>query len=72
MKCLLAVGICSSDKELAVRESGHICNGETEKSKFVQVESQAILQSLIKRTLNRLVAGLPRHKPPKLYRPYNG
>jgi hypothetical protein len=40
MKCLLAVGICSSDEELTARESAHVCDGESEVSKFVQVPFQ--------------------------------
>jgi hypothetical protein len=32
MKCLLAVGICSSQEELAVKERGHECKSEDGKS----------------------------------------
>jgi hypothetical protein len=36
MQCLLAVGIYSSDEELALQESQHECRGEAEKWTLVE------------------------------------
>ena len=69
MKCLLAVGICSSDEELTVRESRHVCKGETEALKLVQVKCRTTPESLVVWSWNRIVAGLPRKKRPRLYWP---
>lgn len=63
MKCLLAIGICSSDEELATKERQHDCNakaGETVPSTF---ESADRLKSRFVWTWNKLVAILLRRRP---------
>ncbi len=66
MKCLLAVGICSSDEELRVRESRHVCKGETEALKPIQVKCRTTPESLVVWSLSnyRIVAGLSRRSNP--------
>jgi hypothetical protein len=63
MKCLLAVGICFSDEELATKERQHHCNskaGETGPSTFEVADKP---KSRFVWTWNKLVAILPRLRP---------
>ncbi len=46
MKCLLTVGICSSEEELALKERAHRCKSETGKLGLVGTESSAKSKSL--------------------------
>jgi hypothetical protein len=69
MKCLLAVGICSSDKELAAKESRHVCKGEAEELKPVEVKLDTRPKSLIVSSWNRLVTDAPGKRLPRLYWP---
>jgi hypothetical protein len=58
MKCLLAAGICSSDKELAAKESRHVCGREAEQLKSVEVKLHTRPKSLIVSSWNRLAWAL--------------
>jgi hypothetical protein len=67
MKCLLAVGICSSDEELATKERQHHCNasaGEMVPSTFEIADRP---KSRFVWTWNKLVTILPRRRPTHHY-----
>ena len=67
MECLLAVGISSSEEELAAKERAHHCNskaGEIVPSEFEVADTP---QSKFVWTWNKLVAILPRRRPTHHY-----
>jgi hypothetical protein len=67
MKCLLAVGICSSDEELATKERQHDCKskvGEMVPS-VLEVADRPKSKSIW--TWNKFLAILPRRRPTHCY-----
>jgi hypothetical protein len=67
MTCLLAVGICSSDEELAAKERQHHCNARTKDTVPSTFQIADRPKSRFVLTWNKLVAILPRRRSTRHY-----
>lgn len=69
MNCLLAVGICCSDKELEAKEGMHNFSGKAEEVGHGAFEVEQRAKSMMVWTWNQLVDILPRRRPTTAYWP---
>ena len=67
MNCLLAVGICSSDEELATKERAHHCISKAREIGPARFEVADRPQSSLVWTWKKFVAILPRRRPTHHY-----